>query len=151
MDHIAIMSKDWGLTLKIASGQKTIESRWYKNRSAPWGKISPGDAIYFKDSGEPIVLKATVSKILQFENLTPNIINGLLRQYGERIGLTDSDLPRYYQRFKDKRYCLLMFLEDVQPVRPFYISKAGYGAMAAWLCIPAIERLILPIGEPYHR
>lgn len=30
MEHVAIMRKSWGLTDKILSGQKKIESRWYK-------------------------------------------------------------------------------------------------------------------------
>jgi len=29
MEHVAIMRKAWGLTDKILSGQKKIESRWY--------------------------------------------------------------------------------------------------------------------------
>lgn len=32
MEHVAIMKKSWGLTRKILSGEKTIESRWYRFR-----------------------------------------------------------------------------------------------------------------------
>lgn len=69
MNHIAIMKKSWELIPKIISGEKTIESRWYKNRIAPWDRISEGDTVYFKDSGEPVSAVATVSKVLQFDNL----------------------------------------------------------------------------------
>jgi hypothetical protein len=48
MDHIAIMQKSWGLTEKIVTGQKAIESRWYKGKYAPWGRSFSGDTIYFK-------------------------------------------------------------------------------------------------------
>lgn len=51
MHHIAIMNGPWNLIPKILSGEKTIESRWYRTRRAPWGGIRAGDTVYFKDSG----------------------------------------------------------------------------------------------------
>ena len=35
MQHVAIMKKSWGLTDKILSGQKKIESRWYLSSFCP--------------------------------------------------------------------------------------------------------------------
>ena len=67
MDHVAIMNKKMGLIDKVLDGRKTIESRWYKNRTAPWGKIKKGDTIYFKDSGGPIRARAEVKKVKFFE------------------------------------------------------------------------------------
>jgi len=58
------MRKSWGLLPKILTGEKTIESRWYKNKCSPWGKIKRGDVVYFKNSGEPVTIKAEVSKII---------------------------------------------------------------------------------------
>lgn len=141
MHHIAIMRKSWGLTQKIANGQKTIESRWYLNRSAPWGKINAGDIVYFKDSGEPVTLRATVAKVLQFDNLTPTKVRELLDEYGTQDGLASKDIPHYYELFKNKRYCLLVFLKNVQHIEPFHIDKSGYGAMAAWITVPSVERI----------
>lgn len=141
MHHIAIMRKSWGLTQKIATGQKTIESRWYMNRSAPWNNIHIGDTVYFKDSGEPVTLKTTVADVLQFDSLTPAKVRSLLEQYGHQDGLADEDIPHYYELFKHKRYCMLIFLKDVQTITPFHIDKTGYGAMAAWITAPTIESL----------
>ncbi|MDO8559127.1 MAG: hypothetical protein Q7R84_02240 [bacterium] len=39
MEHLAIMKKSWGLTEKILSGQKKIESRWYLSKRSPWDTI----------------------------------------------------------------------------------------------------------------
>ena len=69
MDHVAIVRKSWKLTDKILSGQKTIESRWYASRRAPWNRIRAGETVYFKNSGEPVTIKADVEKVLQFDNL----------------------------------------------------------------------------------
>lgn len=57
------MKKSWGLTQKILSGKKKIESRWYKSKCSPWGKIGKGDVVCFKDSGEPISIKTEVEKV----------------------------------------------------------------------------------------
>lgn len=140
-DHVAIMKKSWGLTQKILTGQKKIESRWYKARYPPWGKIKTGDIVYFKDSGAPITIKAEVDRVLQFDNLTPNKIKEILDGYGEHDGLEASDLPRYFELFKDKKYCMLIFLRNVQKTMPFEIDKTGFGTMAAWLTMPSIDAI----------
>src|ERR1700674_3382140 len=102
MDHIAFMQKAWGLTEKIATGQKIIESRWYNVKYAPWGKIAPGDVIYFKDSGEPIGLRAQVAKIHTYTNLFPQQARALLEEYSEACGITPDEIPAYYARFQHK-------------------------------------------------
>ncbi|MDD3170585.1 MAG: hypothetical protein WCX24_03540 [Candidatus Paceibacterota bacterium] len=69
------MKKFWGLTKKILSGEKKIESRWYKAKYSPWDRIKKGERIYFKDSGEPVRLVAEVEKVLQFFGLTPKKVS----------------------------------------------------------------------------
>src|SRR6266566_1121077 len=71
MDHIAFMQKSWGLTEKIVTGQKIIESRWFNVKYAPWERISAGDTIYFKNVGEPVTIQAEVEKVLYVSDLTP--------------------------------------------------------------------------------
>lgn len=150
MHHIAIMQKSWGMIQQVANGQKTIESRWYLNRSIPWGKINAGDIVYFKNSGEPVELQATVAKVIQFDQLTPEKVRSLLSKYGDQIGLTPEDMPHYYEQFKNKHYCLLIFLEDIQKLKPFNINKAGYGAMAAWITTPSIDTIKQKINNSVH-
>ena len=141
MDHIAFMQKAWGLSEKIATGQKTIESRWYNVRYAPWGKISPGDTIYFKDSGEPIRLRAQVAKIHTYENLVPQQIQALLDEYGAACGIEPHEMPDYYARFRHKRYAIFIFLKNPQRIAPFDINKAGFGKKASWICVENVESL----------
>jgi ASC-1-like (ASCH) protein len=74
MDHVAILkkssvSKGDDLLGDIISGAKTIESRWYVNRIAPWDRIEKGDTVYFKESGFRVTARAKVSRIIQYENL----------------------------------------------------------------------------------
>src|SRR5574342_351784 len=130
MDHVAIMKKEWKLTEKILSGEKKIESRWYSNKSAPWNKINSGETVFFKDSGQPVTVKAEVEKVLQFNGLTPARVKEILDEYGGVDGINVSDVNKFYERFKDKRYCMLVFLKNPQKIEPFNISKKGFGLMA---------------------
>jgi len=132
------MRKSWGLTHKILTGRKKIESRWYKAKYAPWNRIKSGDSVYFKDSGEPITIKTGVSKVMQFEDLTPKKVKSILDEYGGADGIAAENIPRFISMFKNKKYCMLIFLKNAQEVRPFDIDKKGFGIMSAWLTIPNI-------------
>ncbi len=123
--HVAIMKKSLGMIPKILSGEKTIESRWYLNRRCPWGQISSGDVIFFKNSGEPVTIRSKVHKVIMFERLTTENTNMMFKKYGKKICLDEAP--------KNKRYCILMFLKKAKRVRPFDVDKTGFGTMAAWL------------------
>jgi len=139
MHHIAIMRKSWGLLPKILSGEKKIESRWYMSRVAPWNRIKSGETVYFKDSGSPITLKAEVSKVIQFSDLTSNKVKEILSNYGSKIGIYDTN--KFFKRFKSKKYCILVFLKNPKEVKPFNIDKTGFGLMSAWISVEDVDRI----------
>lgn len=141
MDHVAIMKKSWHLTEKILSGEKVIESRWYKFRRPPWNRIKAGDTVFFKNSGEQVKLKAKVDKVLQFNNLTPEKVREVLSEFGSQDGIGKDQIPHYFKLFKGKKYCILIYLKSVKEVEPFDINKSGFGAMAAWLTVPNISQI----------
>lgn len=139
MDHLAIMRKSWGLLPKILSGEKTIESRWYKNKVSPWDRIKKGETVYFKDSGSPVTVSAEVSGVLQISDLNPLKAKEILVEYASRAGI--DDMGKYYEIFKDKKYCLLIFLKNPKRVRPFNVSKKGFGLMSAWISVENIDAI----------
>ncbi len=142
MDHVAIMNKKLGSIDKILSGDKTIESRWLKNRSAPYGKVTIGDTVYFKDSGGLVRAKATVYKVVQFNNLTPITDKKIISKYGNkgRIFLQElSDLSW----LKAKKYCVLIWLKDPYKVTPFKVDKTGFGVSSAWITVENIAKIRL--------
>ena len=141
MQHLAIMRKSWGLLPKILSGEKRIESRWYKNKYSPWDKIKRGDVVYFKNSGEPVGIRVEVNKVIQFSNLIPRRVKEILEKYGKEDGLGIKDLPRFFQKFKDKRYCILVFLKNPKKIKPFKINKKGFGIMSAWITVDNINKI----------
>lgn len=144
MDHVAIMKKSFGMTKKILSGQKVIESRWYKSKYAPWNKIKPGEVVYFKDSGEPVTIRAEVSKVMEFSDMNAEKVMEILEEYHEAIGIENEKLPGFFEIHKDRKYCILIFLKNPQKVEPFEINKKGFGLMSAWLIVDDINRIKKP-------
>lgn len=137
MDHVAIMNKRWKLIPKILSGKKTIESRWYQTRRTPWDKVKPGHTVYFKNAGGPVIAKATVSKVFQFQIESRSDVERIIRKYGKQIGIKNlswlNALPRY---------CILIGLKNPGLIkRPFSIDKTGFGSAAAWLTVESVSKV----------
>jgi ASC-1-like (ASCH) protein len=141
MEHLAIMRKSWGLMDKILSGQKKIESRWYSVKYKPWDIIRKGETVYFKNSGEPVSIKAEVDKVMQFVDLTPKKVKEILDKYGKNNGIEEEKIPEFFKRFKDKKYCMLIFLKNPVKIQPFDIDKTGFGAMSAWITVDNIAKI----------
>lgn len=141
MEHLAIMKGPWGLTSKILSGEKKIESRWYKSKYPPWGKIKSGDVVYFKDAGKPVEIKSEVGKVIQFSGLNPEKIRNILDEYGSLDGIEKSNIPKFFDIFKDKKYCILIFLKRPQKIKSFDVDKKGLGSMAAWITIDKVSKI----------
>jgi ASC-1-like (ASCH) protein len=147
MHHVAIMKKSWGLTEKILTGEKTIESRWYEKKCAPWSAIKAGDTVYFKNSGEAVKTKADVKRVMQIELAGPNDVKKILNDYGREDGIETRDFSRFFTMFKNKKYCVLIFLRNARRVRPFNVDKSGFGAMAAWMTMHTISSIKSPAVE----
>ena len=135
------MRKSWGLTEKILDGRKRIESRWYSVKYKPWNDIKSGEVVYFKDSGEPIKIKAEVERVVQFNNLTPKKVEEILNKFGKDDGIEKELISEFFDRFKNKKYCILIFLKNPIKVEPFNIDKTGFGAMSAWITVSDVFKI----------
>ena len=141
MEHLAIMKKSLGYLAKIISGDKIIESRWYNSRRSPWNRIKKGDNVYFKNSGCAVTVKSRVKKVIQYEDLTQGKVNKILSEFGKQIGI--QNLKLFFEGVKTKHYCILIFLEDIEEISPFFIDKTGFGMMSAWISIDNINQIKL--------
>jgi ASC-1-like (ASCH) protein len=143
MNHIAIMKKEWGLTKKIIDGIKTVESRWYKSKTTPWNKIKVGDTVYFKDSGGPVLVKAKVTKVEQYEVSSNSQALAIMAKYA----LADLGTEVLSKSIRDyitgKKYAVFVHFNKVKKITPFSIDKAGFGMQCAWLTVDSINKIIL--------
>lgn len=143
MDHVAIMQKSWGLIPKILSGEKTIESRWYKTKRTPWDKIKKGDTVYFKNSGEPVSIKAKVTEINQFEIENNKEAFEIMSRFKRQDLGTNSISQEIKNYISDKNYAIFVWFDKVQKIKPFNIDKSGFGAMSAWINVRSINQVKL--------
>ncbi|MCX6824543.1 MAG: ASCH domain-containing protein [candidate division SR1 bacterium] len=144
MDHLAIMNPKRKLIPKILSGEKTIESRRYMMKVAPWNKIKAGDTVYFKDAAKPVTASATVAKVLQYDHYTDEELHEIITTYGGSGGIAfHGSLDGAYKWAQPKTYCILVFLKHPKKITPFSIDKTGYGNACAWISLPSIEKIRL--------
>jgi hypothetical protein len=139
MEHLAILEKKRKLLTKILTGEKTIESRWYKSKVVPWGNIKAGETIYFKESGDPVRARATVSEVMQFY-LPQTDIPDLLEKYAKEICFTNP-MSELIEWCSQRKYSILIRLKKVELIEPFEIDKKGFGLMAAWITVDKIENI----------
>ena len=95
------------------------------------------DIIFFKNSGDPVTVRSKVKKVLQFNNLTPKKIKHILFKFGRALGIEDNE--KFFKSIKNKKYCILIFLDNVKFVDPFLIDKTGFGMRGAWISIENIS------------
>jgi ASC-1-like (ASCH) protein len=142
MHHIAIMKKSWNMTEKIISGEKVVESRWYKSRYAPWDRIQKGDKIYFKDSGEPVTACAIVDKVEQYSELYDEKRKKILAAHDPKYLGAEGIMDEVLQYTEAKNYAIIIYLKDAKRIlKPFEIDKSGFGAMASWICVEDVEEV----------
>ena len=137
MDHLAILDKNGGWLEKILSGEKSIESRWYKTRRAPYGLIKPKDIIYFKKSGMKVTAKAEVKHVLTFTQLDEKRVKFILKNYAKSICIPQVYDPKYLKY----NYVILIFLKNPCKIKPFIINKKGYGMSTAWISLKNIDAI----------
>ncbi len=104
--HLAIFKGEAGE--KILSGKKTIESRFARVKSVPFGVISGGDLVYIKPSGKEIIGQFRVQKVIFFDGLTPEDIVRLKKEYELSLSVDKS----YWSNKSNCRYGTLIFIGD---------------------------------------
>jgi hypothetical protein len=104
-------------------GKKTIESRWYLNKYKPWGIIKKGDLVYFKNSGELVIARAEVKKVVQFSGLNTQKVQEILGDYCQSLGIEPWDIPLWRTMLAHKKYGILLFLKNPKLVTPFQMKK----------------------------
>lgn len=109
--HLAIFDKK---TLEaLLSGQKKIETRFSKQKIAPYQQISAGDLVYVKAPGDDISGQFRVKKVIFFDNLEQDDLDLIFKTWGDLISLNDLLTDKKYQSEKQgSRFGTLIFVGD---------------------------------------
>lgn len=97
----------------LLSGTKSLESRLGQDRRAPFGKVSPGDIVYIKPTGQRVVAKAIVHRVDEFEDLNPDDIVNLREVYNDRIMGGD----QYWESKSTSKYATLIGFKKISMLR----------------------------------
>lgn len=109
MKHLAIFKGEAGE--KILSGKKTIESRFSKRKSVPFGQVAPGDLVYIKPSGKDPIGQFRVKKVIFFNGLEVEDIKEVREKYGKELAVDEA----YWKGKKEAKYGTLIFIGEVDP------------------------------------
>lgn len=126
MQHIAILRQPF--FDMVLNGEKTIESRWSMHKVSPYGKVSVGDEILLKKTGKDVTATAKVKDVKYYE-LTPEKVEEIRINYGKQIG---TDKFEDWQSTLQKKYCTLIWLEDVKRINPMSVQRSNG---AGWIVI----------------
>ncbi|MFH1188563.1 MAG: hypothetical protein V1652_01820 [bacterium] len=103
------------------------------------GCLHVGNRIFFKNTGEPVTIQATASRVFQYKITDVSEIIDIIDRFGKDICLVESS-PKRWRHIP--RYCILMELQNVRILRkPFYIDKKGFGIGAAWITVKDVAGL----------
>lgn len=107
MRHLAIFTPD--AAKLIFSGKKKIEGRFSKIRIPPFNKVSAGDIVLMKVSGEKIVGQFLVDRVLSFDHPRVEEFLFLKKKYGSEMAMTSS----FWLEHERVNFVTLMFIKTV--------------------------------------
>lgn len=140
MDHVVYVDTRARELEKLLAGEKSMIIRGAAGRKLPYGRVQPGDRLYFIQNNADGMVRASalVDKVVNSEKLTEEQSGNLLVTNQSKLNLT----PEQIKRWSGKRYIVLIELKEVQSIEPFVIDRSGYGNMDDWLLVVAIENVM---------
>jgi hypothetical protein len=130
--HVAIIEPD--LADPLAAGRKRIESRFARGRRLPFGRVFPGDEVYFKVAGAEIIGLTSVRRVIEFVDLNPARITAIRRRFGRSILAP----PAYWRARRGCRYGVLIWLGRFTSIETTPRVPRQFGN--AWLLLPGRPR-----------
>jgi len=124
--HLGIFKQPF-LDLML-DGKKTIESRFSKNKIAPYGIISENDIVIVKESSKNVIALFTIKEVLQF-SMKDTSVHSLKEKYNNEI-LADNQF--WDNKEKTSNYATLIRINKLIKLKPFSINKVG---MQSWIVL----------------
>ncbi len=109
----------------MSNGRKTIDSRFSKNKIAPYNKITKADIVIVKKSGGDVLGFFTIRDVLFF-NLNTVSIDTIKSKYNRFICADDA----FWISKQQSNYATLIAIDKFYKLKPFHINKKG---MQSWI------------------
>ena len=139
MDHVVYLDHKAKELDHLKAGIKTMILRGAMGRKLPYGRVNPGDTLYFiENKGDGLVkAKALVDDVVNTEKLDRQASIQLVNDHQDSLRLNDGLL----KRFGGKRYLVLISVKNFCKIDPFKIDRSAYDNMDDWLPVEDIERV----------
>jgi hypothetical protein len=136
MDHVVYLDAKAHELEQLLEGSKTMIIRGATGRKLPYGRVNTGDKLYLiNNNGEgQVKARAVVKSVLNSDKLSEDESAQLIETNQDKLHLTDQQIKRW----SGKRYLVLVAVEDVKPLEPFFIDKSRFGNMDDWLPVEDI-------------
>jgi hypothetical protein len=139
MDHIVYLDAQAKELDLILTAKKTMIIRGATGRKMPYGRVAPGDSLYFiNNNAEGIVhASAEVKSVFNSDKMSGEESAQLVDRHQEHLQLT----KKQYDRWVGKRYLVLIEINNAKRIDPFRIDKSNYGNMDDWLLVEKIDNV----------
>ena len=105
--HLAIFTL--GAVRDIIAGRKKVDGRFSKIKIAPFGRISAGDIVLMKVSGEQIEGQFTVDRALYFDHPREEETKDLISKYAKDLAMPDN----FWVLHEKVNFITLIFIKEV--------------------------------------
>jgi hypothetical protein len=137
MDHVVYLDYKAKELDNLKNGKKSMLIRGAMGRKLPYGKVVPGDRLFFIENKGDGLIKATavVSDVFNSGQLTKEESLKLIEKHQDMLQL-DSGLLK---RFGGKRYLVLIAISHFAETEGFRIDRSTFGNMDDWLPVGDID------------
>lgn len=141
MDHVVYLDAKAKEFNNLLEGHKSMIIRGAAGRKMPYGRVAPGDRLFFiENNAEGLVkAKAAVKEVFNSEKMNEADSIALVEENQPKLMLTDSQVKRW----AGKRYLVLIEISEVEEIEQFKIDKSNYGNMDDWLPVDDINSIKL--------
>lgn len=121
--HLGIFSEPY-LTYML-EGKKTIESRFSKNKIAPYNKITKDDIVIIKKFSGNVLGYFTIKDVLFFD-LNTTSIDEIKLNFNKQLCVDET----FWNNKKNSNYATLIIIDKLVKLNPFSVKKRG---MQTWI------------------
>ena len=137
--HLAILLEPY--LQYILDGTKTVESRFSKNRIAPYKMVEPGDVVLLKKVAARSISGVCVIRKVWFYQLDPDTWSQIRDGFSKALRADD---PSFWERRKAAQFATLMRIDEVHPLPPIEVAKSD---RRGWVVLRAHRQATLNFDE----
>jgi hypothetical protein len=127
-EHVAIVTR-WAAAA-LCAGSKRVESRFFRTRRAPLGRVRLGDLVHFKLSGGPLIGTCDVHRVEEWDSLDGAAVDNLRRRHNRLVRAPVS----YWRARRRCRFGILIWVSDLRPAPARLRVPRQYGD--GWIILP---------------